>query len=129
MVVDMRPIEEQLSVFPVFFKVDGRMAVVVGNGDEALAKARLLLESRITASAWWPLRRHVNSARSSSRTTLNILPHPSPLTHWLTPAWFLRQQAMPTTDEHIVETAHQQKIPANAVDRPDLVRLLHAGAG
>jgi hypothetical protein len=44
----MRPTDDQLSVFPVFFKAIGQIAVVVGNGAEALAKARLLTESRIT---------------------------------------------------------------------------------
>ncbi len=35
---------EQLSVFPAFFRVEGKIAAVFGNGDEAFAKVRLLLE-------------------------------------------------------------------------------------
>ncbi|MEM7463220.1 MAG: siroheme synthase CysG, partial [Pseudomonadota bacterium] len=115
----MRPIEEQLSVFPVFFKVDGRMAVVVGNGDEALAKARLLLESRIGV-------RLVASAPTRELGAFiiqNDIEHVArPFTaDALTDASLVfAATGNADTDEHIVELAHQLKIPANAVDRPDL---------
>ena len=35
----------RLNAFPIFMRVDGGAVVVVGNGDEALAKARLLSQS------------------------------------------------------------------------------------
>ena len=37
---------EQLSVFPAFFRVAGKRVVIVGNGDEAYAKTRLLLNTQ-----------------------------------------------------------------------------------
>ena len=37
--------QRKLDAFPVFLKVAGRMVVIVGNGDEALAKARLIGQS------------------------------------------------------------------------------------
>ena len=32
----------KLNAFPVFVRVEGRVVIIVGGGDEALAKARLL---------------------------------------------------------------------------------------
>lgn len=37
--------QTKLNAFPVFVRVEGRVVVVVGNGEEALAKARLLGQS------------------------------------------------------------------------------------
>jgi uroporphyrin-III C-methyltransferase/precorrin-2 dehydrogenase/sirohydrochlorin ferrochelatase len=37
--------DPKLNAFPVFLKVEGRSVVIVGNGDEALAKARLMAQS------------------------------------------------------------------------------------
>ena len=38
--------EQQLSVFPAFFKVEDRVVAIFGNGAEAFAKTRLLLNTR-----------------------------------------------------------------------------------
>ena len=38
--------ENQLTVFPAFFKVANQHVVIVGNGAEALAKARLVDETQ-----------------------------------------------------------------------------------
>ena len=35
----------KLNAFPVFMRVEGACVVIVGSGDEALAKARLLAQS------------------------------------------------------------------------------------
>ncbi|TGT21669.1 uroporphyrinogen-III C-methyltransferase, partial [Mesorhizobium sp. M4B.F.Ca.ET.172.01.1.1] len=35
----------KLNAFPVFMRVDGEAVAIVGNGEEALAKARLLSQS------------------------------------------------------------------------------------
>ena len=35
----------KLNAFPVFMRVEGRVATIVGDGPEALAKARLLTQS------------------------------------------------------------------------------------
>ena len=115
----MRPVEEQLSVFPVFFKVDGRVAVVVGNGDEALAKARLLLESRISI-------RLVASAPSRELGAFIIQEDIERIAASFA-ADLLADACMvfaatgdADTDERIVTTARELKVPANAVDRPEL---------
>ncbi len=39
---------DQLSVFPAFFRVAGKVAVVFGNGEEAFAKVRLLRNTQVT---------------------------------------------------------------------------------
>ncbi len=39
-------------MFPAFFRVEGRMAAVFGNGDEAFAKVRLLLNTQIRIVAY-----------------------------------------------------------------------------
>jgi uroporphyrin-III C-methyltransferase/precorrin-2 dehydrogenase/sirohydrochlorin ferrochelatase len=47
---------QQLSVFPAFFRVAQKSVAVFGNGDEAFAKVRLLMntEARILAFAEHP---------------------------------------------------------------------------
>ena len=42
---DPRASERRLNAFPVFMRVEGRVVVIVGDDDEALAKARLLGQS------------------------------------------------------------------------------------
>ena len=37
---------DRMNVFPAFFRVEGKGVAVVGNGEEALAKVRLLLNTR-----------------------------------------------------------------------------------
>ena len=37
--------QAKLNAFPVFVRVEGRTIVIVGGGDEALAKARLVGQS------------------------------------------------------------------------------------
>src|SRR5690625_4049561 len=37
----------RLNAFPVFMRVEGRRAVIVGGGEEALAKARLMAQSSV----------------------------------------------------------------------------------
>ena len=42
----------KLNAFPVFLRVEGRVVVIVGGGEEALAKARLLGQSSATIKSW-----------------------------------------------------------------------------
>ena len=41
----MPHVPPKLNAFPVFMRVEGETVVIVGDGDEALAKARLLGQS------------------------------------------------------------------------------------
>lgn len=108
---------DKLSVFPVFLKVEDRFAVVVGDGAEALAKARLLGESRIAVKL-------VSPAPSGELAAYAIQ---ADLQH--VPTAFRPQMLegaalvfAATGDEAadlaVVEAARVRNIPVNAVDRP-----------
>ena len=43
---------DQLSVFPAFFRVEGRVTAVFGSGDEAFAKTRLLMNTQAKIVAY-----------------------------------------------------------------------------
>ena len=43
----MSPANAKLNAFPVFMRVDGQAVAIVGNGEEALAKARLVSQSSV----------------------------------------------------------------------------------
>lgn len=108
-----------MNAFPIFLRVDGRTVVVVGDGDEALAKARLLA--------------------SSSADVLVVAERPLPkLAAWLE-AGHARHVALPydagllagsalvfaacgdaDLDRRVVADARALGVPVNAVDRPDL---------
>lgn len=109
----------RLNTFPIFMRVEGGVVVVVGDGDEALAKARLL---------------------SQSSATLRIVsPEPeSGLLDWIaaTGAEHIRAPYDPALiagaimvfaatgdallDRRVCADARAAGIPANAVDRPEL---------
>ena len=110
---------DRLTEFPVFLRVEDRFAVIVGNGEEALNKSRLLCESCIE--------QHV------------IADDPEPvLQDWISKSGITHIKAKffpemldgaalvfaATGDEHadttVVAAARERNIPANAVDRPHL---------
>lgn len=110
--------DDQLSVFPAFFKVEGARVVVFGDGDEAFAKTRLLLNTRadITVYSETPepdfaayLERHgVSHVREGfSDTTLqgSVL--------------VFAATGDAAADREIVDAARALRIPANAVDQPE----------
>lgn len=115
----MRSKADQLSVFPVFIKVADRLAVVVGNGDEALAKARLLKESRIAVRLVAPL----------PTRELGVFVIQADIDHVAAPfspdmvegaAMVFAATGARAEDEAVVAAARARNIPANAVDRPEL---------
>ncbi len=115
----MRNHEDQLSVFPVFFKVENRFAVVVGDGVEAAAKARLLRESRIAV-------RVVSRAPSLELATLAIEADIEIIAAHFSPQLIdgatlvFAATANEELDRQVVEAARAMNIPVNAVDRPHL---------
>jgi uroporphyrin-III C-methyltransferase/precorrin-2 dehydrogenase/sirohydrochlorin ferrochelatase len=110
--------DDQLSVFPAFFRVEGKNVAVIGNGDEALAKARLLLNTRanITLIAEAP------NAALMALIIQNDIRHvvqafePS-LIASMTLVFAATGDAV--EDRGIAAAARELKIPANAVDQPD----------
>jgi uroporphyrin-III C-methyltransferase/precorrin-2 dehydrogenase/sirohydrochlorin ferrochelatase len=111
--------DEQLSCFPVFLKVEGRFAVVVGGGAEALNKARLLKESRIAVRlvAQTP---DLALGRFAIENDIELVPSS------FTPALIdgaslvFAATGVEEEDEKVVAAARARSIPANAVDRPHL---------
>ncbi len=114
----MSPKTEQLSVFPAFFRVEGRIAAVFGNGDEAFAKVRLLLntQARVVAYTDHPEADYHSYLIANRVETVR--------------AGFVDEQVRGATlvfaatgdaaqDRAIVEAARAEKVPANAVDQPD----------
>ncbi|MGO4351206.1 siroheme synthase CysG [Rhizobium sp. RAF36] len=109
---------EQLSVFPAFFRVEGRVAAVFGNGDEAYAKVRLLMntQARIVAYADRPeasyhaflIANRIETVRADfSADQVNGA------------ALVFAATGEAGQDRAIVDAARAEKIPANAVDQPD----------
>ena len=111
--------DDKLSTFPVFLKVENRYAIVVGDGEEALAKARLLSESRvgirlIAASPSSDL------AEFAGRQGLEHLAEAFEPAHLEGAALVFAATGDAAADEAIVLAARARNIPANAVDRPEL---------
>jgi uroporphyrin-III C-methyltransferase/precorrin-2 dehydrogenase/sirohydrochlorin ferrochelatase len=109
---------EQLSVFPAFFRVEGKVAAVFGNGEEAFAKVRLLLntQARIVAYAEKPEADYHAYLIASRIETVR--------------AGFAAGQVLGAVlvfaatgdaarDRSIVDAARAERVPANAVDQPD----------
>lgn len=110
--------DDQLSTFPAFFRVEARDVVVVGNGDEALAKVRLLLNTRARITL-------VADAPESALITLavqNNIRHvgrPFDGAHLDGATLVFAATGDAAADRAIVDAARVRKIPANAVDQPD----------
>lgn len=109
---------EQLSVFPAFFRVEGKVAAVFGNGEEAFAKVRLLLntQARIVAYAEKPEADYHAYLIANRIETVR--------------AGFAAGQVLGAVlvfaatgdaarDRSIVDAARAERVPANAVDQPD----------
>ncbi|MEO3386872.1 siroheme synthase CysG [Mesorhizobium sp. CAU 1741] len=109
----------KLNAFPVFMRVEDRTVVIVGEGEEALAKARLLGQSaaRLQIVADGPESDLVRWAADNDAELVDA-------------GWnfaFLEKAVLvfaATGDEardmQVVADARQAGIPVNAVDRPEL---------
>ena len=109
----------KLNTFPVFMRVAGRRVVIIGGGDEALAKARLLSQSsarlEIVSPDIGPALAQWAEANGVARIAEPYRPE------------LLSDAAMvfaatgdEATDRRVVEDARAAGICVNAVDRPEL---------
>jgi uroporphyrin-III C-methyltransferase/precorrin-2 dehydrogenase/sirohydrochlorin ferrochelatase len=108
-----------LSAFPIFIKTDGKRVTIIGGGDEAFAKARLLAQSsanllvvseKVEANfAEWGAQHQVDFLRA---------PYHRELLAGSTLIFAATGDA--STDRQVVEDARSFSIFANAVDRPEL---------
>ncbi len=109
----------KLNSFPVFFRVEKALVVIVGNGEEALAKARLIGQSsariRIVAQhasaelADWALASGAELVREAYSAA-----------HIEGARLVFAATAEEERDRSICRDAQRLGIPANAVDRPEL---------
>lgn len=110
--------EQQLSVFPAFFKVANAVAAVFGNGPEAFAKTRLLrnTQARIVAYAEAPDADYAAYLAAHDIDTVARSFTPAQLDGAVLAFAATGDAAL---DRAIVQTARERRIPANAVDQPD----------
>ena len=115
----MKPTSAKLNAFPVFLRVEGRIVVVVGNGEEALAKARLLAQSsaRIVVVADDIEPGFLGWVEENGATHLSEPYAPLQLEGAVLVFAATGDAAL---DRRIVSDARNLKIPANAVDRPEI---------
>lgn len=108
-----------LSAFPIFIKTDGKRVTIIGGGEEAFAKARLLAQSssglRVIAEkveadfAEWGAQHRVDFLR---------VPYHRELLTGSTLVFAATGDA--SNDRQVVEDARSLSILVNAVDRPEL---------
>jgi uroporphyrin-III C-methyltransferase/precorrin-2 dehydrogenase/sirohydrochlorin ferrochelatase len=110
--------DDQLSVFPAFFRVEGKNVAVIGGGDEALAKVRLLMNTRAT----------ITLIADRPEAALMMLVIQQDIRHVARAfeAGLIEgmQLVFAATGDHeadrrIAEAARVLKVPVNAVDQPE----------
>ena len=111
--------QAKLDVFPAFFKVSGKTVVIVGGGDEAASKLRLLSETNATLKIIAP------ELSGTMPDTLAL----TGATHVARDFAFediadaslvFTAQESEEADRLVVEAARMVGVPVNAVDRPEL---------
>ncbi|KAA1176835.1 uroporphyrinogen-III C-methyltransferase [Rhizobium tropici] len=114
----MPPRTEQLSVFPAFFRVEGRVTAVFGNGDEAFAKVRLLMNTQAKIVVYAPAPEADYHAFLIANRIETVRGSFSPdQVKGATLVFAATGDA--EADRTIVDAARAERIPANAVDQPD----------
>jgi uroporphyrin-III C-methyltransferase/precorrin-2 dehydrogenase/sirohydrochlorin ferrochelatase len=109
----------RLNAFPIFMRVEGEAVVIIGGGDEALAKARLLSQSSarltiVAADAEPALREWIatNGAEHIEAAYASI--------HLKGAVLVFAATGDETLDRRISQDARSARIPVNVVDRPEL---------
>jgi uroporphyrin-III C-methyltransferase / precorrin-2 dehydrogenase / sirohydrochlorin ferrochelatase len=109
--------DQKLASFPAFFKVAGRVVVIVGNGEEALAKCRLLgqTQAQIRLIADAPSAALAAHAAEAGIVHIDGVFDASHLSEAVLAFGATGDQRQ---DRAIVTAARGLGIPANAVDQP-----------
>ena len=108
----------KLTTFPAFFRVSGRTVVVVGAGDEAFAKARLLFntDARIVVLAETP---EPAFARFIAEKGLTLVRAPFSKDAIAEAVLVFAATGDAAEDRAISAAARKLRIPVNAVDQPE----------
>ncbi|TIO53764.1 MAG: uroporphyrinogen-III C-methyltransferase [Mesorhizobium sp.] len=115
----MSPANAKLNTFPVFVRVDGEAVAIVGNGEEALAKARLLAQSSaalrvIADDADAELLAFVSSVDAVHVDAAYDVAHLEGA------AMVFAASGDEALDRRVAGDARRLGIPVNVVDRPEL---------
>ena len=109
----------KLKAFPVFMRVEGERVVIVGGGEEALAKARLISQSsakiRIVAE---DSDAELSDWASAHGVELIKTPYAEALLNGARLVFAASGEE--ALDRRVSEDARRLGLPVNAVDRPDL---------
>ena len=113
----------KLNTFPVFLRIENRTLTIVGNGEEALAKSRLLVQTSasIKIIADSPSR---DLDAFAARNGLELVTDPYEKRSLRGSALVFAATGFRNDDRRIVSDARSLGIPVNAVDRPDLCDFL-----
>jgi uroporphyrin-III C-methyltransferase/precorrin-2 dehydrogenase/sirohydrochlorin ferrochelatase len=109
----------KLAAFPVFMRVENRAVVIVGGGEEALAKARLLAQSSaaLTIVADEPEESLVEWAGANGAA---IVREAYDASHLAGATLVFAASGDEALDRRVVADARAAGNPVNAVDRPEL---------
>ena len=109
----------KLNAFPVFMRVEGRLVVIVGNGEEALAKARLMSQSsaRLRIIADEPEAALVAWVSADNADLVRQVYAPA---HLDGAVLVFAATGEEDHDARVVADARSAGIAVNAVDRPEL---------
>ncbi|MDO5896015.1 siroheme synthase CysG [Agrobacterium sp. Azo12] len=112
---------DRLSTFPAFFKVEGKCVAVFGNGDEAFAKVRLLLNTNagIIAYADQPEADYAGFLREHEGRGVQHVAQAFVPDVLAGASLVFAATGDGAQDRAIVDAARAARIPANAVDQPD----------
>jgi len=114
---------EQLTVFPAFFRVAQKCVAVFGNGEEAFAKVRLLMNTQARIVV------HADKAEDDFAAFLQAH-RIETFTESFQPAQVegavlvFAATGDAAEDRAVVAAARERKIPANAVDQPEFCDFL-----
>jgi uroporphyrin-III C-methyltransferase/precorrin-2 dehydrogenase/sirohydrochlorin ferrochelatase len=109
----------KLNAFPVFMKVEGEVVVIVGDGEEALAKARLLGQSSAALRIVAPDASQDLLDWISANHAAHIS-HAYARAHLAGATLVFAASGDEELDRRVVEDARALGISVNAVDRPEL---------
>jgi len=109
---------QPINAFPVFMRVAGRAVVVVGDGDEALAKARLMAQTSAVLKlvAERPSQELAAWAAGAGLDVMRVAYAPALLDGAALAFAATGDEAL---DRRIADDARSLGIPVNAVDRPE----------
>jgi uroporphyrin-III C-methyltransferase/precorrin-2 dehydrogenase/sirohydrochlorin ferrochelatase len=109
----------KLNAFPIFMRVENRRVVIVGGGEEALAKARLLAQS--SAALGIVAREPEESlAEWAAVNGVRIVREEYAAAHLAGAALVFAASGEEALDRLVAADARAACIPVNAVDRPEL---------